>query len=81
MWLIQEIRRNFKAAGKNYSFNDMEQLAKAAEPFACFIDPDAPEFATAGGVPEKYSLIAEKPISRYLKVTGHSFAVFTKVLP
>lgn len=53
LWLIQEIRRNFKAAGKNYSFNDMEQLARAEEQFTCFIDPDAPEFAAAGGVPEK----------------------------
>lgn len=53
LWLIQEIRRNFKAAGRDYSFNDMEQLARAEKPFNCFIDPDAPEFATAGGVPEK----------------------------
>lgn len=53
LWLIQEIRRNFRAAGKDYSFNDMEQLARAEKPFECFIDPDAPEFATAGGVPEK----------------------------
>lgn len=60
LWLIQEIRRNFKAAGKNYSFNDMEQLAKADEPFACFIDPDAPEFATAGGVPEKIQSYCRK---------------------
>ncbi|MCM1115355.1 MAG: rhamnulokinase [Clostridium sp.] len=53
LWLIQEIRRNFKAAGKSYSFNDMEQLARAEQPFSCFIDPDAPEFATAGAMPEK----------------------------
>lgn len=53
LWLIQEIRRNFRATGKNYSFNDMEQLARAEEPFACFIDPDSPAFAAAGGVPEK----------------------------
>ena len=53
LWLIQEIRRNFKAAGKDYSFNDMEQLARAERPFTCFIDPDAPEFATPGSMPEK----------------------------
>lgn len=53
LWLIQEIRRNFKAAGKNYSFNDMEQLAREEEPFVSFIDPDADEFAAAGSMPEK----------------------------
>lgn len=53
LWLIQEIRRNFKAVGRGYSFNDMEQLARAEKPFTCFINPDAPEFATAGKVPEK----------------------------
>lgn len=53
LWLIQEIRRNFKTAGRNYSFNDMEQLARSEKQFACFINPDAPEFATADGIPEK----------------------------
>ncbi len=64
LWLIQEIRRNFKAAGKNYSFNDMEQLARAEKNFICFIDPDAPEFATAGSMPEK--------IQNYCKKTNQS---------
>lgn len=60
LWLIQEIRRNFKAIGKDYSFNDMEQLARAEEPFVSFIDPDAPEFATAGRVPEKIRAFCRK---------------------
>ncbi|MFR5875089.1 MAG: rhamnulokinase [Eubacterium sp.] len=60
LWLIQEIRRNFKATGKEYSFNDMEQLARAETPFVCFIDPDAPEFAAAGGVPEKIQNYCKK---------------------
>lgn len=60
LWLIQEIRRNFRAAGKDYSFNDMEQLAKAEEPFVSFIDPDAPEFATADAMPEKIAEYCRK---------------------
>lgn len=59
LWLIQEIRRNFRAEGKAYSFNDMEQLARAEEPFRCFIDPDAPEFASVGLIPEKIRRFAE----------------------
>ena len=60
LWLIQEIRRNFRGAGKNYSFNDMEQLARAEKPFSCFIDPDAPEFAVPGEVPEKIRAFCSK---------------------
>lgn len=60
LWLIQEIRRNFKEMGKNYSFNDMEQLAKAEKPFVSFIDPDAPEFATAAEMPEKIQEFCRK---------------------
>lgn len=64
LWLIQEIRRNFRADGKDYSFNDMEQLARKSEPFYCFIDPDAPEFAGVGEMPQK--------IREYCKRTGQS---------
>ena len=53
LWLIQEIRRNFRAEGKEYSYNDMEQLARKEPAFTCFIDPDAPEFAAAGDMPGK----------------------------
>ena len=31
----------------------MEQLAKSADAFKCFIDPDAPEFALPGNLPER----------------------------
>ena len=67
LWLIQEIRRNFKAMGKDYSFNDMEQLARAEEQFVSFIDPDAPEFATAGEMPRKiseYCIKTNQPIPK-----------------
>lgn len=53
LWLIQEIRRNFRETGRDYSFNDMEQLARAEKSFTCFINPDAPEFAAPGSMPEK----------------------------
>ena len=53
LWLIQEIRRNFRSEGKEYSYNDMEQLARKEEAFTCFIDPDAAEFAQPGNMPQK----------------------------
>ena len=53
LWLIQESRRQWKREGKEYYYADLEKLALAAEPFKCFIDPDAPEFVPHGNIPER----------------------------
>lgn len=53
LWLIQESRRQWAREGVNYSYADLEKLALEAEPFKCFIDPDAPEFVPHGNLPER----------------------------
>lgn len=53
LWLIQESRRHWNRHGNDYSYADLEKLALAAEPFKCFIDPDAPEFVPHGNIPER----------------------------
>lgn len=53
LWLIQESRRHWNRNGNNYSYADLEKLALEAEPFRCFIDPDAPEFVPMGNIPER----------------------------
>lgn len=53
LWLIQESRRQWIREGREYSFMELETLAKEAEPFKCFIDPDAPEFTPAGNIPKR----------------------------
>ena len=52
-WLFQETRRVWKEAGKDYSFGQMEDLAKAAEPCKFLIDPNCQEFLTPGNMPER----------------------------
>ncbi len=51
LWLIQESRRQWIREGKEYGFGRLEELAREAEAFLCFIDPDAPEFLPAGDMP------------------------------
>lgn len=51
LWFIQETRRFLAKKGQEYSFADLENMAKSAEPFKCFIDPDAPEFVPPGDIP------------------------------
>ena len=51
LWLIQETRRQFRREGKEYSYADMERMARESSPFASIIDPDAPEFVPTGDIP------------------------------
>lgn len=53
LWLIQESRRQYAREGKEYSFAELEDMARSAEPFKCFIDTDAPEFTPAGNIPKR----------------------------
>ena len=62
LWLIQESRRAWAKQGQELSFNDLEQAARKCEPFKCFIDPDAPEFAPMGNLPQR--------VKDYCKKTG-----------
>lgn len=62
LWLIQESRRQWMREGKEYSYAELEKLALECEPFKCFIDPDAPEFAPMGNIPKR--------VREYCKKTG-----------
>lgn len=53
LWLIQETKRALAKAGMSYSYNDLEQLARASEPFKCLVDPDSPMLSTHGDLPNK----------------------------
>ena len=53
LWLIQESRRQWIREGSEYSYAELEKRALECEPFKCFIDPDAPEFAPMGNLPER----------------------------
>jgi len=62
LWIIQETRRQFKRDGKDYSYADMEAMAREATPFKCFIDPDAQVFVTPGNQVQR--------IKDFCKATG-----------
>ena len=60
LWLVQESRRQWMREGREYSYGELEQLALQAEPFVSFIDPDAPEFVTAGDIPKRIREFCER---------------------
>ncbi|MGB9894975.1 MAG: rhamnulokinase [Thermoproteota archaeon] len=44
MWLIQECRRVWASRGKNFSYDELTQLASRSRKFISFIDPDNQRF-------------------------------------
>lgn len=52
MWLIEECRRHWAEAGRNYEYDAIVELANSVPPMASLIDPDAPEFAAPEHMPE-----------------------------
>jgi rhamnulokinase len=61
MWLVQECRRAWKEE-KDYSWNEMVELAKVSEPFKFLINPDDSSFLNPGDMP--------KAVADYCKKTG-----------
>lgn len=53
LWILQESRRWWAVQGKNYSFNELEQMASNAPPLVSFIDPDDPIFSPPGDMPAR----------------------------
>lgn len=62
LWLIQQSRNEWKRQGLDVSFDEMEKAAMTAEPFKCFIDPDAQDFVLPGNMPKR--------VSEYCRRTG-----------
>lgn len=60
LWLIQESRRQWDREGELLSFDELEQQANAAVPFASLIDPDYPAFQTPGNMPRRIREFCEK---------------------
>ncbi|HEY6392466.1 MAG TPA: rhamnulokinase family protein [Bryobacteraceae bacterium] len=53
LWVLQECRRAWALAGREYSYEELSKLAAEAEPARMLIDPDA--FQEPGRMPERIS--------------------------
>jgi sugar (pentulose or hexulose) kinase len=52
MWLLQESKRIWDAAGKAASYSELIAQAEKSPPFKSFIDPDAADFKAPANMPE-----------------------------
>ena len=60
LWIVQESRRQWKREGKALSFADLQTMAEAEKPFACFINPDDPSFVAPGNMPRRIAEFCKK---------------------
>jgi len=60
LWLVQECRRVWNQAGRNFGWEDLNQLSAAAKPLVSFIDPDAPDFLAPADMPEAIRAFCRK---------------------
>ena len=60
LWLIQQSSQEWKRQGMDVSFDEMERAAKEAEPFKCFVDPDAKDFVAPGNMPKRVQEFCER---------------------
>jgi rhamnulokinase len=52
MWLVQECRRVWNQAGRNWGWEDLNRMSAAAKPLVSFINPDAHDFLAPDDMPE-----------------------------
>jgi rhamnulokinase len=53
LWLIQECRRTWAAAGSPLSYEEIARRAAEAPPSVAFVDPDHPDFMAPGDMPAR----------------------------
>ncbi|HWE38320.1 MAG TPA: rhamnulokinase family protein [Isosphaeraceae bacterium] len=64
LWLVQECRRTWARAGREFSYDDLIARAAAAPAFAALVDPDDARFIAPGDMPAR--------IAAYCKETGQA---------
>jgi rhamnulokinase len=53
MWLAQQSRYTWRAAGRDYTYDQLAAMAQAAPAFTAFIDPDDVRFYAPGDIPSR----------------------------
>jgi len=64
LWLVQECRRAWQREGKDYSYAELTDMARAAQPFVAMVNPDDEMFIPHGDMPGR--------IVEYCKKTGQT---------
>jgi rhamnulokinase len=70
LWLLQECRRQWRAAGDNYDYDTLNRLASAAPPDVPVFDPDHESLLRPGDVPARIASLCTAAGQRAPSVPG-----------
>ena len=60
LWLLQECRRIWQTAGRNYSWEELNRLADAAPRLATLVNPDDAAFQAPGDMPRAIQVFCQR---------------------
>jgi rhamnulokinase len=60
LWLVQECRRTWARAGKDFSYDESTRMAGEAKPFSAIVDPDHPSFLAPSDMPGSICTFCEE---------------------
>ncbi len=60
LWLLQESRRVWADAGREYSYDQLVKMAAAAPAFGPVVDPDSPDFLAPGDMPARIRAFCQR---------------------
>jgi len=60
LWMVQECRRIWNQAGRNWHWEDLNRLSAAAAPLVSFIDPDCGAFLAPQSMPDAIRAYCQK---------------------
>lgn len=60
LWLVQECRRTWAKAGREWSYEELIPMARDATPFAALVDPDDASFLAPGDMPARLAAFCRK---------------------
>ncbi|WP_422927810.1 rhamnulokinase [Singulisphaera sp. PoT] len=60
LWLVQECRRTWARAGREFSYDELLSKAEAAKPFTALVDPDDTSFLAPGDMPTRIAAFCKK---------------------
>jgi rhamnulokinase len=60
LWLLQECKRTWAKAGRDWSYDELISQARSARAFAALVDPDDATFLAPGDMPERLAAFCRR---------------------
>ena len=70
LWIVQECRREWAKAGRQYTYEQLTKMAQQAEPLKCLIDPQDARFLKPNDMPGKIASYCRETNQNLPKTPG-----------